>query len=102
MLHLRVRTRKNIAIRKYAKTGKIPKDSKFMDIRIDYKAIIKFLKPFPADISKYHIDEIFPFCKVDWDNIDSIKKVFAPENHQWLSPFDNISKGGKIMVQQTL
>ena len=67
-----------------------------MEVRIDYKAILEVLTPFPEDLSKFHIDEIFPFCKVDWNDINSIKRVLAPENHQWLTIQENLSKGGRI------
>ncbi len=68
---------------------------------IDYESIINHLKPFPEDISKYHIDHIKPLCKfkfVDEDgnvNEIEIQKAFAPENHQWLLIEDNLRKGGR-------
>lgn len=93
----RLRSRKNNVIRRAIKTGKIPKDFNFMGIKTDYKSILEALKPFPKDISKYHIDEIFPFAAVNWNNMEDIKRVLAPKNHQWLSIKDNLKKGGKIL-----
>ena len=69
---------------------------------IDYKAIIKQLKPFPADLSNHHIDHIRPLCTFDLENPEEVKKAFAPENHQWLTVHDNLSKGGKWEVQSKL
>lgn len=71
-----------------------------MCVKIDYKKILEILKPYPQDISYYHIDDIFPFCKVDWNDIESIKKVLAPENHQWLKPKENQSKNGRYFKEE--
>lgn len=68
---------------------------------IDYSKIINHLKPFPKDISKYHIDHIRPLCSFNFLNDDNslnfeeIRKAFAPENHQWLLAKDNLKKGKK-------
>ena len=100
---LRVSCRR--ALRNYTKTGKVMSSIKY---GIDYKAIIEHLKPFPADLSLYHIDHIKPLAsfnfinKDDSTNLEEIKKAFAPENHQWLKAFDNISKGSKITKQVKL
>ena len=65
---------------------------------IDYKEIIEHLKPFPEDLSKYHIDHIIPLCSFrfinedDSINFEEIKKAFAPENHQWLLKEENLRK----------
>ena len=59
---------------------------------IDYKAIIEHLKPFPKDISIYHIDHIKPLCSFDLTSPKEVKKAFAPENHQWLLARDNLMK----------
>jgi hypothetical protein len=60
---------------------------------IDYKGIIEHLKPFPKDISKYHIDHIKPLISFDLTDLEQIKIAFAPENHQWLLKEDNLRKG---------
>lgn len=88
----RLRANLNQALRKYSKTGKIFYSKKY---GIDYHKIIEHLKPFPEDISKYHIDHIRPLCSFDLNNLDEIKKAFTPENHQWLLARDNIRKGSK-------
>jgi len=59
---------------------------------IDYKKIIEHLKPFPEDISKYHIDHIKPLCSFDLTNSEEILKAFAPGNHQWLSEKEHLEK----------
>jgi hypothetical protein len=98
MIH-RLRTRLRIALNDYTKTGKIMSSNKY---GIDYKKIIEHLKPFPEDLSKYHIDHIIPLVSFDLTNQEEIKKAFAPENHQWLLVFDNLSKGNKIILSQKL
>ena len=83
------------ALKKYTKTGKIWSSSKY---GINYKAIIDHLKPFPKDISKYHIDHIKPLVSFKLSNDDEtpnileIKKAFSPENHQWLTKEENLRK----------
>lgn len=62
---------------------------------INYKKIINHLKPFPKEISKYHVDHIIPLCTFDLTDPKQILKAFAPENHQWLTIEENLSKGGK-------
>ena len=86
------------SIRKYAKGKKITNAKGY---GIDYDAIISHLKPFPKDISKYHVDHRKPLCSYNFvnkdgtQNIKEIKKAFAPENHQFLLAHDNLSKSGK-------
>lgn len=67
---------------------------------INYKKIINHLKPFPKEISKYHVDHIIPLCTFDLTNPIQIKEAFAPENHQWLLAKENLSKGGKTNWQR--
>jgi len=87
-----LRTNTYRALRTYTKTGKIMKSTKY---GIDYKAIIEHLKPFPEDLSKYHIDHIRPLCSFDLTSLEQVKEAFAPENHQWLTVEQNLRKGGK-------
>ncbi len=74
----------------YSKIGKIMPSKKY---GIDWEAIIEHLKPFPQPRENYHIDHIIPLCSFDFNNPEEIKKAFAPENHQWLTAHENISKG---------
>jgi len=92
-----LRTRLWIALNNYTKTGKIMSSKKY---GINYQAIIEHLKPFPKDLSKYHIDHIRPLCSFDLTNPEEIKKAFSPENHQLLLAKENLSKGKK-MIKQT-
>lgn len=78
------------ALKRYTQEGKISNSDKY---GIDYKSIIEHLKPFPEDLSKYHIDHIKPICLFDLTNSEEIKKAFAPENHQWLTIEENLKKG---------
>ena len=93
----RLRRSLNHALEGYTKTGKIKPSKKY---GIDYKKIVEHLKPFPKNISNYEIDHIRPlssFTLANPDgsvNIREVKKAFAPKNHQWLTIFENRSKGG--------
>ena len=86
------------AFRKHFKFGEIILKDEY---GIDYKKIIEHLKPFPEDLSKYHIDHIRPICSFNFINEDSstnleeVKKAFLPSNHQWLTVKENQKKGGK-------
>lgn len=80
------------ALKRYSKTGKIFQSKKY---GVDFQAIIKHLKPFPKDISKYHIDHIKPLCTFKLTNPEEVQKAFAPENHQWLTVQENLRKGGR-------
>ncbi len=84
-----LRLRVNQALKKYSKTGKIRKSK---DYEIDYEKIIEHLKPFPKDISRYHVDHIKPLCSFDLTNPNEVKEAFTPENHQWLLAEDNLAK----------
>jgi len=72
-----------------------------VDYGVNFIDIIEHLKPFPEDISKYHIDHIRPLCsftfvKEDGSvDLEEIKKAFAHGNHQWLTIENNLRKGGK-------
>jgi len=86
------------AFKKHLKFGNtISKD----EYEINYQAIIEHLKPFPKNISKYHIDHIKPLCSFNFINYDGsiniieVQKAFVPENHQWLTIKENMEKGGK-------
>lgn len=94
----RVRNSFKNNLERYMLFRKIPSSTKY---GINYKAIIEHLKPFPEDLSNYHIDHIRPLCSFNFvkedgsTDLDEVKKAFAPENHQWLLAEDNMSKGGK-------
>lgn len=94
----RLRERLRIVLKIYTNNGKIKLSNKY---GINYKSIIEHLKPFPENMSEYHIDHIRPLCSFNFinkdgtQNLEEIKKAFAPENHQWLLAPQNLSKGGK-------
>ena len=92
LIRCRLATNLWTALKKYSKTGKIWKSKVY---GIDYNAIIEHLKPFPKDISKYHIDHIRPLCSFELTDPKEVQKAFAPENHQWLTPQQNFSIGGR-------
>jgi len=66
---------------------------------VNYNKIIEHLKPFPENLSNYHIDHIKPLSKFKFINedgsinLEEIKKAFAPKNHQWLLAEENLKKG---------
>lgn len=68
---------------------------------IDYYSIVESLKPFPSDLSKYHIDHIKPLCSFKLlnedgtQNFEEIKKAFAPANLRWLLKEENIKKNAQ-------
>lgn len=87
-----LRTALGKALKNYTQIGKIMSSRKY---GINYRAIIKHLKPFPEDISNYHIDHIKPLCSFDLTNPEEVKKAFAPENHRWLLAKDNLKKSAQ-------
>lgn len=62
---------------------------------INFHKIAKNLGSCPGKKEDYHIDHIRPICSFDLTKESEIKKAFAPENHQWLTAKENLSKGGK-------
>ena len=62
---------------------------------IDLDAIIAHLGACPGKRSEWHIDHIRPLALFDLSDAEQVKTAFAPTNHQWLSAFDNISKGAR-------
>jgi len=89
------------ALRVYTKTGKIKKSKEY---GIDWNKVIEHLKPFPKDLSLYHVDHIRPLCSFNFinkdcsQNLEEIKIAFAPENHQWLLAEENMIKGGRYKI----
>lgn len=86
-----LRNRIRMAIREYSR-GRLMSSN---ELGIDYEKIIKHLKPFPDELSKYHIDHIKPLCLFDLTDRQQIEEAFRPENHQWLTIEENLSKGGR-------
>ena len=62
---------------------------------IDYKKILDHLGPCPGERGRYHIDHIFPLSAFNFDDPIQVRAAFAPENHQWLPAYDNLSKNDK-------
>lgn len=101
----RLRSSFNRVFKIYINTGKVYPSNQY---GIDYQAIIEHLKPFPTDLSKYHIDHIKPLASFKFinpngsTNLEEIRKAFKPKNHQWMIVKENISKGKKIEKQLCL
>lgn len=91
-IRIRLRARVYNSLKSYTKIGKIKKADEY---GINYENIINHLKPFPKNLSKYHIDHIQPLCSFNLENPNEIKKAFAPENHQWLLAKENFRKSGR-------
>ncbi len=99
-LHFRIscnlRVNLQYHLRRYIKTGVIGKSIKY---EIDYKAIIKNLKPTPKKIKEYEIDHIVPLIMFDFkNNKEHIKKAFSPDNIQWLTLNQNRFKGYRLVA----
>lgn len=94
----RLRRLLRTALKVYTRTGKLYNSKQY---GIDYGLIIKHLKPFPEDLSKYHIDHIRPLCSFKFINMDgsqnleAIKEAFKPENHRWLLGKENLLKSAQ-------
>ena len=82
------------ATKRYANGNKIGTSKKY---GIDWNKIIEHLKPFPKDISKYHIDHKIALSRFNLLNQKEVRKAFAPENHQWLLAKDNLQKGARLI-----
>lgn len=91
----RLRGRLINALKSYSKNSKGKSSDEY---GINYREIIEHLKPFPENRGLYHIDHIKPLCAFDLNNLEEVKKAFAPENHQWLLASENMSKGGRYNV----
>lgn len=85
----RLRTLVRLSLKNYTKNGKVVSSKEY---GIDYKKIIDSLKPFPKNISKYHIDHIKPCCSFDLEDEAQVKECFSPENLRWLLAEDNLRK----------
>ena len=89
--------------RRYIKTKKI---QGFQLYGVNFQAIIEHLKPFPEDYlkkpGKWHIDHIRPLASFNFvnpdgsQNLEEIRKAHVPENFQWLTAEENLSKGSKF------
>lgn len=83
----RLRSHLLSALKKYAKTGKVWVSKQY---GIDYEKIIEYLKPLPKNLQDYevhHLKPLFTFNFINDDdsqNLEEIKKAFAPENHKLL------------------
>lgn len=89
-----LRSRLRHAFRQYSTTGKVWSCKQY---GIDFNAIIKHLGPCPGKREDYHIDHIIPCIKFNHNDIQQIKQCWAPENFQWLTKEENLSKGGKYV-----
>lgn len=90
-LRLRIRTRS--AVKKYITKGLLPNK---VDKQINYKKVCEHLnKTKPDNWQEYHIDHIKPLCSYDLTNPEELKAANHYTNLQWLTPFENMSKGGR-------
>ncbi len=90
----RLRNEFRDGLNNYAEGKKMPTNK----YSISYMKILKYIGPCPGDRALYHIDHIRPLCSFNFinkdgtQNLEEIKKAFAPENHQWLLASENLSK----------
>lgn len=83
------------ALKRYTETGKIKSSRKY---GINWGDVIEHLKPFPRNIKDYEIDHIIPLRTFDLKKDAEVKKAFSPKNLQWLTIYENRSKGGEVIV----
>jgi len=76
----------------HKKTGRIINSKKYP---LDIKGIISHLGLPPDNEYVWHIDHIKPLCDFDLEDSNQFREAFAPENHQWLTAEENLSKGSK-------
>lgn len=88
----RLRCRLAKAFRQFSQSGKLRSSDEY---GIDYEAIIAYLGRPPDESGNWQIDHIRPLASFDFTELAQIREAFAPENHQWLSAFDNRSKGAR-------
>jgi len=89
-----LRNRLFVALRDFSKNGKVKSSNKY---EIDYTAIFKHIGPKPNDVEVWHIDHIKPLVSFNLNDDEQVKLAFKPENHQWLTADQNLSKGSKIL-----
>jgi hypothetical protein len=98
MIIKRLRRLLHLSLKNYGKRKNKPSKK----YGIEFYKIIEHLKPFPEDLSKYHIDHIRPLCSFTFinedgsENLQQIQEAFKPENHQWLLAEENLRKGGRF------
>ena len=89
----RLRTMLWMVMQKYINTGELINSRKY---GIDWNSVVKHLGKCPGDMSKYHIDHIIPLNSFDLKYKTQVKQAFSPDNLQWLTAQENLSKGCKI------
>lgn len=76
----------------FSKHGKVMSSRKY---GINFEAIIKHLGKCPGHRKEWHIHHIKPLCYFNFDDTKEVKQAFAPENHEWLPAYENLSRGAK-------
>lgn len=90
-LMIRIRNRVSKALRRQ----RVEKVLTVAGYGIDIPAIALHLGPCPGAPSEWHIDHIRPLASFDMSDPAQVREAFSPSNHQWLTAFENISKGAK-------
>lgn len=93
-IKMRLRHRLREAFKRFSKNGKVGISK---DYGIDYEAIFNHIGPCPGNLKDYHIDHIRPLSLFDFDDLEQVKRAFAPENHQWLRKEENLAKHNKVI-----
>ncbi len=98
LIRCRLAKQLRTVLQNYTEKGKIMSSKKY---GINWSEVVYGLKPFPKDISKYHIDHIRPVVSFDLTDTKQVKIAFSPQNLQWLTKEENLKKGNKyIMVAE--
>ena len=74
---------------------------KSRDYGINYKKIIEHLGKEPNDGRNYEADHIIPLSMFDHNNLEQIKKAWAPTNFQWLTREINGWKSDRLIKPLT-
>lgn len=92
-----LRNRVYAAFKKYSSGRKVRTADEY---GINYEAIFEYIGQCPGGCGEYHIDHIFPLSAFDFNDPIHIKAAFAPENHQWLTKEENLSKSAKYNEEE--
>lgn len=93
-VRIRLSSRTRNIVKKYINKGLLPNK---VDKQINWKEVCEHLyKTKPDNWQEYHIDHIKPLCSFDLTNSEELKQASHYTNLQWLTPQENLSKGGRF------
>lgn len=96
-IECRLRTVFKKALNKYGDGKKYSAKKYGIDLAPITKKLVE-TKPLDFNEKSYHIDHIKPLCSFDLTDPEQVKQAFAPENLQWLTAYENMSKGKRDAI----